>query len=47
MKLTSDDAIKMLEEAEKVATDSKWITHSICVRKLSWKNSRKIKFRCR
>ena len=31
MKLTSEQAVNMLKEAEKVATDTGWIKHSICV----------------
>ena len=31
MKLTSEEALNMLKEAEKTATDTGWIKHSICV----------------
>lgn len=31
MKLTSEQALNMLKEAEKIATDTGWIKHSICV----------------
>lgn len=42
MKLTSNDALKMLEEAEKVATDIGWIKHSICVGKSAGKIAEKL-----
>lgn len=31
MKLTSEEALNILKEAEKTATDTGWIKHSICV----------------
>lgn len=31
MKLTSEEALNMLKEAEKATTDTGWIKHSICV----------------
>ena len=31
MKLTSDDALKLLDEAGKITSDLGWIKHSKCV----------------
>lgn len=42
MKLTSEEARKILEKAKEEVEDKKWIDHSICVRTNSRKNSKSI-----